>query len=78
MSKEEFEKISDYLDKKLILCNEVKEPINKDLDCAIRLSIAYEDLYQRVNKVIELLNEYAPCEQLDIKALSILKGESKE
>lgn len=54
MSEEEFKEISDYLDRRLIICNAVKEPINKDLDCAVKLSVAYEKLKQRVNKAKEL------------------------
>ena len=51
---EKLKKISDYLDKRLIICNAVKESISKNLDCAIRLSVAYEELKQRLDKAKEL------------------------
>lgn len=64
MNKEEFKKITEYLDKKVILHQTTGETINKDLDISIRLSVAYEELelenrkYKEViDKAIEYINE---------------------
>lgn len=57
MSEEELNIISDYLDNKIILHNAIKEPINKDLDIAIKLSVAYEQLQQENQQLKEQLSE---------------------
>ena len=51
MNKEEFKKITEYLDKMVILHQTTGETINKDLDISIRLSVAYEELEQENQKL---------------------------
>lgn len=46
MNKEELKKLFENIDKRLILHNTIKEPISKDLENLIKLSVAYEDLQQ--------------------------------
>lgn len=58
MNKKEFKEIFDYLDKRLIICDAVKEPINKDLDCAVKLSVAYEEEIQKNQQLEEQLKLY--------------------
>lgn len=49
---------------------------NKELEnINDKLSNALNSSEQIIDKAIELLNNYAPCNPLDIKLLSILKGE---
>lgn len=57
MNKKEFKEIFDYLDKRLIICDAVKEPINRDLDCAIKLSIAYEELQKENQQLKEQVED---------------------
>lgn len=57
MNKEEFKKITEYLDKMVILHQTTGETINKDLDISIRLSVAYEELEQENKKLNKQLEE---------------------
>lgn len=44
MSEEEIKKLFENIDERIILHNAIKEPISKDLDNLIKLSVAYEKL----------------------------------
>lgn len=52
---EEIKKIIEKLDERLNLHNIIKEPISSDLDKAIKLSVAYEDLLEENKKLKEQL-----------------------
>lgn len=52
MTEKEFKKITELLDDKITLYQAIGEPFGKDLDIAIKLSVAYEKLQQE-NKLLK-------------------------
>ena len=76
MNKEEFKKITEYLDKMVILHQTTGETINKDLDISIRLSVAYEELEvenqkykETIDKAIEYINHFSKESEVKIYGL---------
>lgn len=57
MSEEEIKKLFKNIDERLILHNAIKEPISKDLDNLIKLSIAYEKLKEQLQQRNEVIEE---------------------
>ena len=54
---EEIKKIIEKLEERINLHNIIKEPISSDLDKAIKLSVAYEDLLEENQKLKEQLQQ---------------------
>ena len=76
MNKEEFKKITEYLDKMVILHQTTGETINKDLDISIRLSVAYEELEleneklkEVIDKAIKYINHFSKESEVKIYGL---------
>ena len=61
---EEIKKIIEQLDKRITLHNIIKEPISSDLDKAIKLSVAYEEL---LNENLKLQQELQQKEDIIYK-----------
>lgn len=76
MNKEEFKKITEYLDKMVILHQTTGETINKDLDISIRLSVAYEELELENEKLKEVIDK--AINELFILKDMIYKPETRE
>lgn len=57
MKQEEIKKIINQIEDRLVLHEAIKEPISKDLDKAIKLSVAYEELLKEKQELIEYLKE---------------------
>lgn len=55
---EEIKKIINQIEDRLALHEAIKEPISKDLDKAIKLSVAYEELLKENQQLKEQLEEY--------------------
>lgn len=53
----EIKKIINQIEERLTLHNIIKEPISKDLEKAIKLSVAYEHKEQIINKLKDWLRE---------------------
>ena len=58
MTEKEFKKITELLDDKIILYQAIGEPFGKDLDIAIKLSVAYEKLQQENKKLNGAIQTY--------------------
>lgn len=54
---EEIKDIINKIEERLTVINIIKEPINADLDKAIKLSVAYENLLKILNELKKWLNE---------------------
>ena len=67
---EEIKKIIEQLDKRITLHNIIKEPISSDLDKAIKLSVAYEEL---LNENLKLQQELQQKEDIINKAKEYIK-----
>ena len=76
MNKEELKKITEYLDKMVILHQTTGETINKDLDISIRLSVAYEELELENQKYKEVIDK--ATNELFILKDMIYKPETRE
>ena len=57
MTEKEFKKITELLDDKITLYQAIGEPFGKDLDIAIKLSVAYEKLQQENKKLKDKLSK---------------------
>ena len=57
MNKEEIKELINSIEERLIVSQEINEPINTDLDKAIRLSVAYEELQQKNQKYKEVIDK---------------------
>ena len=58
MTEKEFKKITELLDDKITLYQAIGEPFGKDLDIAIKLSVAYEKLQQENKKLNGAIQTY--------------------
>ena len=58
MTEKEFKKITELLDDKITLYQAIGEPFGKDLDIAIKLSVAYEELQQENKKLNGAIQTY--------------------
>ena len=58
MTEKEFKKITELLDDKITLYQAIGEPFGKDLDTAIKLSVAYEKLQQENKKLNGAIQTY--------------------
>ena len=58
MTEKEFKKITELLDDKITLYQVIGEPFGKDLDIAIKLSVAYEKLQQENKKLNGAIQTY--------------------
>ena len=58
MTEKEFKKITELLDDKITLYQVIGEPFGKDLDIAIKLSVAYEKLRQENKKLNGAIQTY--------------------
>lgn len=57
MNKKEIKELINSIEERLIVSQEINEPINTDLDKAIRLSVAYEELQQENKKCEEVIDK---------------------
>lgn len=57
MSEEEYVKIIEYLDNKVILAQEVNRPLNKDEDYLLKLSCYCDDLRSNVIDLVRYLED---------------------
>ena len=71
MTEKEFKKITELLDDKITLYQAIGEPFGKDLDIAIKLSVAYEKLQQENKKLNGAIQTY------DILLKSNVEGNKK-
>ena len=72
---EEIKKIIEQLDKRITLHNIIKEPISSDLDKAIKLSVAYEEL---LNENLKLQQELQQKEDIINKAKEFIKKHNEK
>lgn len=72
MTEKEFKKITELLDDKITLYQAIGEPFGKDLDIAIKLSVAYEKLQQENKKLKKQLEEYK-LQNINLRADIMIK-----
>lgn len=57
MSEEEIKEMFENIDTRLMIHQAIKEPISKDLDNLIKLSLAYEQLRETTKKYKEVIDK---------------------